>query len=94
MTKMSKKKKKKIRHLENGKSFSDEIKSIFHHFKRAFVEASKKKFFEMSESGFNKQIDKKLTRVLPCFSSEETTGCQSVYTFRKTNSLVESQNNV
>ena len=42
----------------------------------------------------NKQIDKNLPGVLPCFGREETTGCQSIYTFCKTSSLVQSQNNV
>ena len=38
--------KPKIKYLENEKSFSDEIKSIFHHFWRAIIEANKKNYFE------------------------------------------------
>ena len=32
--------------LKNEKSFQDEIKSIIHHFKRAFFEANKINFFK------------------------------------------------
>ena len=42
MTKMSRQKSK---YLENEKSFQDEIKSIFHHFEKDFIEANKNKFF-------------------------------------------------
>ena len=38
---MIKKSRKKIKHLENEKSFEDGIKTIFHHFERAFVEINK-----------------------------------------------------
>ena len=31
----------KFKYLENEKSFSDEVKSIFVHFKKAFIEAYK-----------------------------------------------------
>ena len=34
------KKSRQFKDLENRKSFSDEIKSIFHHFYRAFIEAN------------------------------------------------------
>ena len=40
----------KFKYLENEKSFYDEIKSIFHHFSRAFTEANEKKFFLEGES--------------------------------------------
>ena len=33
---------RKFKYLENEKSFQDEIKSIFHHFWRAIIEANKK----------------------------------------------------
>ena len=36
----------KLKYLENDKSFYDEIKSIFHHFQRAFTEANKTNFLE------------------------------------------------
>ena len=42
---MTKKSRQKFKHFENKKSFQDdEIKSNFHHFSRAFIEANKKKF--------------------------------------------------
>ena len=51
---MCKKSRKKIKNLENEKRFSDEIKSIFHHFWRAINESNKKKFFFGKwESNFN-----------------------------------------
>ena len=43
---MPKKSRQKIKYLENEKSFSDEIKSIFHHFWRTIFEANKKFFLE------------------------------------------------
>ena len=36
---MPKKSKQKFKYLENEKGFWDEIKSIFHHFLRAIIEA-------------------------------------------------------
>ena len=38
---MSKMSSQKFKYLENEESFYDEIKSIFHHFQRAFNEANK-----------------------------------------------------
>ena len=46
---MPKKSRQKFKYLENEKSFYDEIKSIFHQFWRAIIEANKQFFFE-SES--------------------------------------------
>ena len=43
---MPKKSRQKFKYLENEKSFSDEIKSIFDHFWRAIIEANKKKKLE------------------------------------------------
>ena len=42
---MTKKLRQKFKYLENEKNFYDEIKSIFHHFYKAFIEANKKNFF-------------------------------------------------
>ena len=42
---MTKKSRQKLKYLENEKSFYDEIKSIFHHFLRAFIETNKTNFF-------------------------------------------------
>ena len=42
---MTTKSKQKFKCRENEKSFSDEIKSIFHHFSRTIIEANKKKLF-------------------------------------------------
>ena len=39
---MPKKSRQKLKYLENKKRFEDEIKSIFHHFWRAAIEANKK----------------------------------------------------
>ena len=50
MPKMSR---QKLKYLENEKSFSDEIKSIFHHFGWATNEANKKKIFGLRQSDFN-----------------------------------------
>ena len=41
---MTKKSRQKFQYLENKKSFKDEIKSIFKHFWRAFIEANKTNF--------------------------------------------------
>ena len=41
---MTKKSRQKSKYYENEKSFCDEIKSVFHHFKRVFIEANKKNF--------------------------------------------------
>ena len=42
----TKKSRQKLRYLEKEKSFSDEIKGIFHHFKRVFSDVNKKYFLE------------------------------------------------
>ena len=42
---MNKQSRQKLKYLENDKSFYDEIKSIFHHFVRAFTEVNKANFF-------------------------------------------------
>ena len=42
---MNKESRQKLKYLENEKSFRDEIKIIFHHFKRVFIESNKKLFF-------------------------------------------------
>ena len=36
----------KFKYIENKKSFKDEIKSVFHHFQKDFIEANKKIFLE------------------------------------------------
>ena len=52
---MTKKSRQKLKYLKKEKSFQDEIKSIFHHLRRAIIEANKKK-----ESGFiNEQFTSK-----------------------------------
>ena len=43
---MTKQSRQKLKYLENDKSFYDEIKSIFHHFVRAFIEVNKGNFLE------------------------------------------------
>ena len=48
---MSKNSRQKFKYLENEKSFEDKIKSIFHHFGRAIIEANKK-FFGRWEPDF------------------------------------------
>ena len=40
--------KTKMKYLENEKSFSDDIKSIFHHFSRTFIETNKLFFWILS----------------------------------------------
>ena len=42
---MTRKSRQKLKYLENEKIFQDEIKSIFRHFLRAFIEAKKAIFF-------------------------------------------------
>ena len=42
---MTKKLRQKFIYLENKKSFQDQIKSIFNHLERAFIEANKTKYF-------------------------------------------------
>ena len=49
---MTRKSKHKLS-LQNEKSFQDEIKSIFHHFLRAFIEANKAVIFRRWETDFN-----------------------------------------
>ena len=44
---------KKFKYLENEKNFQDEIKSLFHHFWRTIIEASKN-IFRRWGSGFKK----------------------------------------
>ena len=43
---MIKKSRQKFKYIENKKSFEDEIKSIFHYFGRAIIEANQKDFLE------------------------------------------------
>ena len=45
---MAKKSRQRFEYLENEKSFEDEIKTIFHHFRRAIIEANN--FFFQGES--------------------------------------------
>ena len=61
---MTRKSKQKLKYLENEKSFQDEIKSIFHNFLRAFIEANEANFFERWESDFKSAI-KDVKMVLP-----------------------------
>ena len=49
---MTKKSRQKFKYLENEKNFQDEIKSIFHHFKKAFIEENKNNFVWMVRSDF------------------------------------------
>ena len=59
MIKMSR---QKFKYLENEKSFEDEMKSIFHHFKRTFIEANnKKKFSEGKSPALNTSMDQRGT---------------------------------
>ena len=53
---MPKKSRQKFKYLENGKSFKDEIKSIFHHFWRAIIKANKEENFGRWESNFKLAI--------------------------------------
>ena len=46
---MIKKLRQKFKYPENRKSFEDEIKSIFHHFYKAFIEVNKKKNFSWGD---------------------------------------------
>ena len=43
---MMRKSRQKFKYLEKEKSFSDEIKNIFHHFERAFIETNKTNLLE------------------------------------------------
>ena len=52
---MTKKSRKKIKYLENGKSFQDQTKSIFHHFK-TFIKASKPTFLEGESPTLSKEM--------------------------------------
>ena len=47
---MTKKSRQKCKYLEREKSFLYEIKSIFRHFYRAFIETNKTNFFLEGES--------------------------------------------
>ena len=51
---MTKKSRQKFKYLDNKKSFSDEMRSILHHFESTFIEAKKKKkkFFRKTDSNF------------------------------------------
>ena len=49
---MTKKSRQNFKHLDKEKSFLDEIKSIFHHFWRDFIETNKKKYFGRWEPNF------------------------------------------
>ena len=53
---MPKKSRQKFKYLEYGKSFKDEIKSIFHQFWRAIIEANNEENFGRSESNFKLAI--------------------------------------
>ena len=44
---MLKKSRQKLKYLKNEKSFKDEMKSIFHYFVRAIIEANKKFFWKV-----------------------------------------------
>ena len=44
---MTKKSRQKFKYLENEKSFQYEVKSIFHHFWKVFIEANKKIFWKV-----------------------------------------------
>ena len=44
---MTENSRQKIKYLENEKSFYDEMKSIFHHLQRAFIEANEKSDFDL-----------------------------------------------
>ena len=48
----------KYKYLENEKNFENEIKSIFHQFYKAFIEANKKNFFVEHESPTLMEIKK------------------------------------
>ena len=47
---MTKKLRQKIKYLENGKRNQDEVKIIFRHFYRAFIEANKTVVFLQDDS--------------------------------------------
>ena len=48
---MIKKSRQKFKYLDNEKSFYDELKSIFHQFQSAFIEANKTFFFLLGGGG-------------------------------------------
>ena len=52
---MTKQSRQKVKHLENGKSFNDNIKSNFHHFQRDFLETNKANCIVRSEFDFKPQ---------------------------------------
>ena len=52
---MTTKSRQKFKDLEDENTFQDEIKSIFHYFQKAFIEANKNIFFGRGESDF-KQV--------------------------------------
>ena len=52
---MTKKLRQKFKYLDNKKSFEDEIKIIFHQFKRAFSEANSTVFSEGESPPYNLQ---------------------------------------
>ena len=51
---MTNKSRQKFKYLENEKRFYAEVKSIFGHFSRTFIEANKTIFFGRQESNFHK----------------------------------------
>ena len=53
---MTKKLLQKLRYLENEKSFEDGIKSIFHHFSRAFSQANNINFLEGESPTLNGHV--------------------------------------
>ena len=54
---MTKTSRQKFKYLENKKSFEDEIKNIFHHFQRGFIEVSKINIFGRYKFNFNTVIN-------------------------------------
>ena len=60
---MTKKSRQKFKYLENKKSFWDEIKSIFHHFQRAF---NCQKLFQTWECAFKQKMSTNQDQ-FPCF---------------------------
>ena len=61
---MTKKLRQKIKYLENEKSFQDEIKSIFHHFWRAFIQTNKTIFLREWESDFKFKYANKVAKCI------------------------------
>ena len=61
---MNKKPRQKFKYLENEKRFSDEIKSIFHYFQRAFIEENKTILYDSCQKNIKE----------PAWAKMETTG--------------------